>query len=620
MNENRKNRGVRPLPNLETKFVAANTLIGLNKPKQLLLRNPKIEELEAELNEVRHKHFSARTSAAKRKWRTQDHEFREQIGELLKYDGWDNSTAQQIANWNPYEQSTYADFFDNEWMFGILDGFDIIIGNPPYISLQRMDDTEALKKAGYKTFEKTGDLYSLFYEQGNNLLKPNGILCYITSNKWINANYGKSTRKFLATNTNPLILIDFAKLRIFEAATVFVNILIFQKAKNNNHLQACTIEGDKLPDQDILEYFNENKFLLKDLDESIWKINNSITANINFYIDSKGIKLKEWKDISFFAGIKTGLNEAFHITKEERNNFIHSDPKNNEVIKPLLRGKDIKRWGYQFEGLYMLFIPWHFPLHDDPTITNSSEKAERKFKQDYPDIYIHLLGFKKELSERNQTETGIRYEWYALQRYGADFWTNFELPKLVWIEISDRANYAYDETGKFLTNSAYFMTGKHLRFILAVLNSKVADYYFAQITATIAGGRKRYTKQYVEMVPVPQISEEAEKPFNKIVDYILLLKKFTDNKEARNACTHFESVLETMVYELYFEELVKTNNLEIIKHVAELPDIAGFDDDKSYLEILNSYNKTYQKDSSIRNSIFFIDSIPEIKEIISSAL
>ena len=614
--DNKRNLGVRPLPNLETKFVAANTLIGLNKPKQLLLRNPKIEELEKELNSVRHKHFSARTPKSKERWRKKDEELREQIGELLKYDGWDNETAELVAHWNPYNQNQSSSFFDSEWMYGIEGGFDIIIGNPPYMSLQRMDSsTEPLKKAGYKTFEKTGDLYSLFYEQGINLLKADGVLCYISSNKWINANYGKSTRKFFATATNPLILIDFAKVRIFEAATVFVNILLTQKAKNHNLLQACTIEGDELPNEDLREYFDKHKTVLKDLDENIWKVNKSTTNNINSYIEKKGTRLKDWKDVSFFRGITSGLNEAFHITKEQKEELENLSLKNADIIKPLLRGKDIKRWGYEFEDKYMLFIPWHFPQHNDSSITNASAKAENEFRIQYPDIYSHLLRFKEDLSNRNQTETGIRYEWYALQRYGADFWENFELPKIVWIEISDRANYAYDESGMFLTNSAYFMTGKHLKYVLAVLNSKVADYYFFQITATIAGGRKRYTGQYVEQVPVPQISEDDQKPFIKIVDYILLLKTFPDDQESRIACNHFEAVLEAMVFELYFQELIKDAMLDVIKNVSELPTLFEGSSQEKLKLVKELYKKTYAKESPIRNSLFFLDTIPEIKEI-----
>jgi hypothetical protein len=146
-----------------------------------------------------------------------------------------------------------------------------------------------------------------------------------------------------------------------------------------------------------------------------------------------------------------------------------------------------------------------------------------------------------------------------------------------------------------------------------VLNSKVADYYFFQITATIAGGRKRYTGQYVERVPVPQIAEKEEEPFNKVVDYILFLKSGETNQEARQACNYFESILEAMVYELYFEDAVKEAGCEIIKHVKKLPNHKG---GKQALEqLLAIYKETSDKNNPIRNSVFFINKIPVIKEI-----
>ena len=203
------------------------------------------------------------------------------------------------------------------------------------------------------------------------------------------------------------------------------------------------------------------------------------------------------------------------------------------------------------------------------------------------------------------------YQWYEIQDNTAYF-PEFSKPKIVWIEISDRANYAYDETGKFLTNSAYFISGKDLKYILAILNSNVADYYFSQITATIAGGRKRYTKQYVEQIPIPMASIEEQLEIEKLTDYLISLKSFNENQEARNAFNHFENILNAVVYELYFEDQVKKEGLEIIKYVKKLPKLGKKD---PLRQALSLHNETFDKDHPIRNSIFFMSSIPEIKEI-----
>ncbi|MBK7381231.1 MAG: Eco57I restriction-modification methylase domain-containing protein [Ignavibacteriales bacterium] len=383
------------------------------------------------------------------------------------------------------------------WFKDVFDkgGFDVIIGNPPYRQLQKMGkEADDLQNARYETFIRTGDIYCLFYEQGNNLLRQNGNLCFITSNKWMNAAYGLNFRKYLLQETNPTLLIDFSKAVIFPAAVVFVNILQFKKEKNKNVLLGIKAQSDfQIGKSPLHEYILQNAVILSDLNEDNWAVAEKQDFVITKRIDEVGTPLKNW-DLKFFRGITSGLNEAFHIGEKERIDLINADKKNDKIIKSLLRGKDIKRYSYIYDNCYILFIPWHFPLNVDE-VSNASEVAEKEFKKQYPDIYKHLSKFKGELSARNVSETGIRYEWYALQRYGSNFWKEFEKDKIVWIEISDRANYCLDTEGHFLTNSAYFITGENLKYLLAVLNSRLMDFYFYQKTAQIAGGRKRYTKQ-----------------------------------------------------------------------------------------------------------------------------
>ncbi len=504
-------------------------------------------------------------------------------------------------------------FYKNafEWRFefpevmdknGNFVGFDILIGNPPYISLQRMQESAFLKTLNYKTFESSGDLYSLFYERGNSILRQNGHLCYITSNKWINANYGKSTRGYFAKETNPLILIDFAKIKIFDSATVFVNIILTQKNINNQNLEACSYEESTLTSFNVNDYFQKNKFKLKNLNEDVWKVNNDVSQNITSIIVSKGKQLKHWTDINFNRGITTGFNDAFHITETEKNDLINSDKINSEIIKPLLRGKDIKRWRYGYENKYIIFTRQKIDISKYPFI----EKHLSKFKID--------LNPKKSISDAFGRKPGT-YKWYEIQDNTA-YYEEFEKPKIVWIEISDKANYAYDESGMYLTNSAYFISGKNLKYILAILNSKVADFYFFQITATIAGGRKRYTKQYVAEIPVPYIDKKNQEPFIKIVDYVLFLRTQADNKDARIAASYFESLLNVMVYELYFEDLVKKAGFDVLKYVNKFSTIDNFTSENEKLKYLyDLFESIHVKEHPIRNSIFYIDSIPEIKEI-----
>ncbi len=214
VDKSKENYGIRSLPNLETKFVAANTLIALDKPLQLKIRNQQIENLENQLKKLRHKYFTATTRQEKINLQKIDKELLSEIANLLKNDGWSTTVAHQIVVFDPYNQNASADWFDPEWMFGITDGFDIVIGNPPYIQLQKaINNTSKLKYAdlyknqNYKTFDRTGDIYCLFYEKGINLLKDNGLLCFITSNKWMRAGYGEKLRSYFI-QYNPLLLID----------------------------------------------------------------------------------------------------------------------------------------------------------------------------------------------------------------------------------------------------------------------------------------------------------------------------------------------------------------------------------------------------------------------------
>ncbi|MEA1969427.1 MAG: Eco57I restriction-modification methylase domain-containing protein, partial [Thermodesulfobacteriota bacterium] len=210
VNKEKENFGIRPLPNLETKFVTANTLIGIDKPDGELFYTKEVQEKEAELKAIRHKLFGAKTKATKVKYRKKDEELRNEIADILKKGNLPVESAEQLAGWDPYDQNGVSPFFDPEWMFDIKDGFDIVIGNPPYVQIQKFSGQQCQKDwqaQNFKTFVKTGDIYSLFYEKGNMVLRDGGILTFITSNKWMRANYGKATRKYFIDCVNIIQII-----------------------------------------------------------------------------------------------------------------------------------------------------------------------------------------------------------------------------------------------------------------------------------------------------------------------------------------------------------------------------------------------------------------------------
>ncbi|MCL1636200.1 type II restriction endonuclease, partial [Elizabethkingia bruuniana] len=174
----------------------------------------------------------------------------------------------------------------------------------------------------------------------------------------------------------------------------------------------------------ISVYFRQNATFCDFSKNESWIVLSEIEHSIKTKIEAVGVPLRDW-DINIYRGILTGYNEAFVIDGKKRDELIAEDPKSAEIIRPLLRGRDIKRYSYEFAELYLLFIPWHFPLHNDSNIKGASLLAEQEFKNQYFAVYNHLLKYKNELSNRNKAETGIRYEWYALQRWGANYWEDF---------------------------------------------------------------------------------------------------------------------------------------------------------------------------------------------------
>ena len=553
LDDSQANRGVRPLPNLETKFVAANTLLDVEKPEQLTFRNPEIDRKEKELADVRRKHFTARTPRTKAKYRNEDTQIRTQIGELLKAEGFPHETTEKIVLWDLYDQNATADWFDPEWMFSVTDGFDTVIGNPPYIQLQKEGGKlgRLYAPCNFDSFIRTGDIYCLFYEKANQLLKNGGHICFITSNKWMRAAYGKKLRDYLIGHTQPVQLLDMGP-GVFDA-TVDTNILLLQNTRPDTRLSftATTIKSDFDPHTgNIAQYLNDNgmAMALPPKDEA-WTIRSPAELALKHKIEDVGKPLKDW-DINIYFGIKTGCNEAFIIDKAKRDELIAQDPKSTEIIKPLLRGRDIERYHVQWAGLYLLFIPWHFPLHEDSTIAGASQKAEEQFKERYPGIYNHLLQHQDILSKRNKSETGIRYEWYALQRCANTYYPEFEKEKIVWKRVGSILRFAYSEQAMLCLDSTCIATGKRVPFLTAVLNSRLSHYQLFELAPKTGTGDLIVSVQALEPLLVPPITETNQHlatQIENLADQILTAKRTNPNADVSDR----ENEIDQIVYLLY---------------------------------------------------------------------
>lgn len=398
-NKPEDNFGIRPLPNLEAKFVAADTLIGLNKKNDFpLFDNEQVKDKMRQMKEINHKIFYVKHKA-KEKYKAKIQEIQCEIADLLIKNGAiGNGEAQQIQTWDRFNQNSSAPFFNPEWMFGVKDGFDIVIGNPPYIQLQVNNGelAELYAPCGYKTFVRTGDIYSLFYERGWQLLKSGGCLCYITSNKWMRAGYGENTRAFFTKYTNPEILIDFSGIDIFESATVVTNILLFTRRENTG-ITFCVATSNKNKDclNNLPDYVEKNKYIQELKTSDGWTILTPIELSIKNKIIEVGIPLNKW-NIKINRGILTGYNDAFIIDSAKRNEILDNCKTEEErmktdvLIRPILRGRDIKRYGYDWAGLWII-----------NTHNGINGELEKVVIDEFPAIKKHLDTYWKEISKRS---------------------------------------------------------------------------------------------------------------------------------------------------------------------------------------------------------------------------
>lgn len=247
-----------------------------------------------------------------------------------------------------------------------------------------------------------------------------------------------------------------------------------------------------------------------------WVILSPIEQSIKRKIEAAGTPLKDW-DISIHRGVLTGCNEAFIVSTKKRNEILANCQSEDErvrteaLIRPILRGRDIKKYGYDWAGLWIIYIPWHFPLQFDETIQGESEEAEVAFQQQYPAVFSHMLQYKDVLSKRNKAETGIRYEWYALQRWGAKYWEDFEKPKIIYPDICNGMSFCLDFDQYYLSNTGYFITTKDeatLQYLTHTLNSEIIEWYYRTLSVQLGTQAVRMFSIYVLNIPIPPVNKE----------------------------------------------------------------------------------------------------------------
>lgn len=531
------NRGVLALPNLEFHFVCANALIGLGQSQQYGV-------MQAEIEQLKQLALDYLTSYGPEKDQIKAHFAQVQQAMGQKLANWGGQTeALQLLNWHPFEHEP-CDWFDPALMLGVREGFDIVLANPPYVRQELIKHLKPALKKGYpEVYTGTADLLVYFYARALQLLRPQGMMAFITSNKFMRAGYGKKLRAFLGQKTSLQAVIDFGDLPVFEA-TAYPMVLVSRKQKptKEHTLQALTVEDiaivTNLPAVVKQEAWPQ---VQTSLTKDNWNLVQPQVLNLMEKLRASGTTLDEYVEGKFYRGVVTGYNKAFVIDQATRDRLIVEDSRSVEVIKPWVAGRDVKRW-YVEAKEYILFIPWHFPLHNNSGVSGASKEAEIQFRANYPAVYQYLLKFKDRLSARNKTETGIRYEWYALQRCAATYHAEFEKPKIVWGNLATKPKFAFDKQGYYISAPANLIPTNDL-FLFSMLNSSICQWLISLQAATRSGGFLEYKPMYVGQLPIATPS-----PTHR-ADIESLVQKCLDAKG--KGIAKWEAEINRLVYEVY---------------------------------------------------------------------
>lgn len=381
-------------------------------------------------------------------------------------------------------------------------GFDVVIGNPPYVKQERLKDVKHVLEEKYLTFMGTADLYCYFYELGINILRSGGILGYITSNKWLRAKYGTNIRQFL--NQFYVIEIeDHGSMKQFSDAEVNTNIIIVKKInRQNSFVKIILTEKNGKTFETSQSNFSENGYLF--LDNRLLKVKEKI--------DSFGKPLEKW-NIEINRGILTGLNDAFIIDKEKYNELVKKERKNKEVLVPLLRGRDINRYSNNYADLYLINV------HNGYKI--GMEKISEINIDDYIFVKEHLNSFEPKLSKRSdkgKTPYNLRNCAYL---------NDFKNQKIIYGETVTGASFFLDNDGFIIDKTAFMLIGESIKYILALLNSKFIEFAYKTFYAGIilSSSGFQYNKEYLKKLPIIVPTQEQEEYLTNLADKMLESKE-----------------------------------------------------------------------------------------------
>ena len=492
-----ENFGIKPLPNLETRFMAANTLICLEGERTLT--SQKTKELEQELDANRERHFHARTRSKKLACRAKHHELRRELATELKRVGMPADEAEKIAHWDAYDQNSKADWFDPAWMFGVRKGFDVVIGNPPYIDSEMMTKIQSeLRKvytAYYKSAKGNWDLFIIFIERGIQLQKENGIISYIVPNKLIGATYAKALREMLL-NYSVLEIRDYSEVDVFKESDVYPIVFAIRKTEIKSDVSMVVMDG--LESISVCNRISADLFY-KDV---FWD---------RFFVSEDElrviVKCLSFPALGHFFQISSAatVSEAYAFKEYIRE---HSDTLLQSSFKKLINTGTIDR----YESLW-------------------SKQPTRYLKTSY-NAPIMLDSDLRELSPRRFMQARSK--------------------KIIIGGMNKVLECVYDE-GEYIAGKSTTIVlergSMSLKYALAVLNSTLVSFWYRIYfrSLALAGGYLRIGNNEIKTIPIPNLTSKQQAPIIEIVDEILTTKRTNPNADVSD----LENEIDQIVYLLY---------------------------------------------------------------------
>lgn len=518
------NFGIRPLPNLESKFVAANTLIPVEYDGSLVESAPEVVKHKERLKELNHKIFLAKRNVDKQRLKAEIKKYRKALAKAIEETGFvGHSEAELLAGWDMFNQNSSSSYFDAEWMFGVKGGFDIVIGNPPYVNISIMPEMHKLFKKYYSEIH-TGynDLMYYFICKGIYLLSNNGILSLITSNYFLGNDYAKKLRTFL--NDKIELIINFHDAHIFESANIHTAISFASKKAKSNILSIYTYRKDKVEKLVLNEDYSLFE-LRRDSLSDFWLIANNDSSNIIDKIKENAIALGTITEIE--QGSKSGKNKIFTVTKE----FAHSHQFEIAAIRRNVKNSDIQKYIINDRGKVLIYT-------DNNTSLN-----------DFPHVFAYLQDHITELSARNEVAQGL-YSWYRFDRPRRKH--IFDAKEKIIVPYRAQHNrFAYDnrqcfnDGGDIRAIVVKKNSGYSIKYLLGLLNSNLIDWYFGFIGKQ-KGKMREYFNKPLSMIPIPNNMCEQQN-IADLVDCILKAKETNSSADTKD----LENEIDLLVYHLY---------------------------------------------------------------------